>query len=156
MTQERLAEELGVDVRSVRDWEGGRRTPRTAARLGEICDVLEAPREALGLRITTAAQWVRPILASSFDTMETTVDGQGPMGGATAGGQIALSLPVLQDLAAVRVQAERLLGQRAVAPTALERWECAVDEHVGSYATRPPVLLLGDLLLDFTDVTATL
>ena len=42
MTQEWLAEELGVDVRSVRDWEGGRRAPRTAERLGKICDVLDA------------------------------------------------------------------------------------------------------------------
>jgi DNA-binding transcriptional regulator YiaG len=68
----------------------------------------------------------------------------------------SLSLSVLQDLAMVRAQAERLLGQRALAPAALERWDSAVDEHVRSYATRPSAPLLGDLLLDFTDVTAAL
>src|ERR1700720_1995458 len=91
MTQERLAEELGVDVRSVRDWEGGRRAPRTVDRLGEICDLLEAPREALALSLTTTGQWVRPMLASPpFDAMEIVVDSDGRMWGASAEGQILL------------------------------------------------------------------
>jgi hypothetical protein len=91
MTQERLAEELGVDVRSVRDWEGGRRAPRTVDRLGEICDLLEAPREALALSLTTTGQWVRPMLASpTFEPMEIVVDGDGRMWGASTEGQILL------------------------------------------------------------------
>jgi transcriptional regulator with XRE-family HTH domain/tetratricopeptide (TPR) repeat protein len=91
MTQERLAEELGVDVRSVRDWEGGRRAPRTAERLGKICDVLDAPREALALSLTTTGQWVRPTLASStFDTTEIVVDSQGRLWRSSTGGQVLL------------------------------------------------------------------
>jgi transcriptional regulator with XRE-family HTH domain len=66
------------------------------------------------------------------------------------------SLSVLLDLATVRARAERLVEQRVVAPGALERWEAAVDEHVHSYATRPSIPLLGDLLLDFSDVTAAM
>jgi DNA-binding XRE family transcriptional regulator len=92
MTQERLAEELGVDVRSVRDWEGGRRAPRTAARLGDICRVLEAPREALALSLTTTSQWVRPMLASPFGGMGIAVDAQGGVWGPTAGGQVLVGV----------------------------------------------------------------
>jgi transcriptional regulator with XRE-family HTH domain len=58
MTQERLAEELGMDVRAVRDWEGGRRLPRTAALAQRICDVLEAPRQALAIKSPSVSHWV--------------------------------------------------------------------------------------------------
>jgi hypothetical protein len=68
----------------------------------------------------------------------------------------SLSPATLQELAAVRAQPERLLGQRWVAREALERWERAVEEHVCSYATRAPIPLLTDLVLDFSEVTAAL
>jgi transcriptional regulator with XRE-family HTH domain len=49
MTQERLAEEVGVDARSVREWEHGRQRPRTFALVDRIATVLEVSHEEVGL-----------------------------------------------------------------------------------------------------------
>jgi transcriptional regulator with XRE-family HTH domain len=74
MTQERLAEELGLDVRTVRDWEGGRRFPRTAALAQRLCDVLEAPRESLALGSPAVLQWVGGVRLPARDVRRSGFD----------------------------------------------------------------------------------
>ena len=49
MTQERLAEEVGVDPRTVRDWEKGRQRPRTPRLVERIATALEVSQQELGL-----------------------------------------------------------------------------------------------------------
>jgi ribosome-binding protein aMBF1 (putative translation factor) len=52
MTQERLAERMEVDVRTVRQWERGTCAPRTFDRARRLAEVLEVPLERLGLSTT--------------------------------------------------------------------------------------------------------
>jgi transcriptional regulator with XRE-family HTH domain len=55
MTQERLAEAVGVDARTVRDWEKGRQRPRTVRLVERIATALEVSQEELGLGSAVAA-----------------------------------------------------------------------------------------------------
>lgn len=49
LTQERLAEQLGVDPRTVRDWEGGRQRPRTFGLSERLARFFDVSVEQLGL-----------------------------------------------------------------------------------------------------------
>ena len=44
MTQERLAEAVGVDTRTVREWEKGRNRPRTSRVVDRIAAAVEVSR----------------------------------------------------------------------------------------------------------------
>jgi transcriptional regulator with XRE-family HTH domain len=55
MTQERLAEVVGVDARTVREWEKGRNRPRTSRVVDRIAAALEVPSRELGLGSGVAA-----------------------------------------------------------------------------------------------------
>lgn len=58
LTQERLAEAVGVDARTVRDWEKGRQRPRTLRVAERVAAALEVSLEELGLGSAVAAPTV--------------------------------------------------------------------------------------------------
>jgi DNA-binding XRE family transcriptional regulator len=58
MTQERLAEAVGVDARTVRDWEKGRQRPRTLRVAERLATALEVSQHELGLGSAVAAPTV--------------------------------------------------------------------------------------------------
>lgn len=49
MTQERLAEEVGVDPRTIREWEKGRQRPKTLRLVDRLATALEVSRDEFGL-----------------------------------------------------------------------------------------------------------
>ena len=63
-----------------------------------------------------------------------------------------LSVSQLEAVDAARGRAEETLTHGTVSKAALERWERGVAEHLYGYATRAPLPLLGEVLLDVTDV----
>ena len=73
MTQERLAEEVGVDARTVREWEKGRNRPRTSRVVERIAAALEVSTEELGLGSGVAA----PGISFGGERVVLTLDASG-------------------------------------------------------------------------------
>ena len=67
-TQQRLADELGVSVRTVNDWENDRSYPRSS--IGAIEDVLDVSLDDTGRRARTISPELRRLIFQALDDEE--------------------------------------------------------------------------------------